>query len=117
MLKPLVYLVGCVIVRDVRLELTDRHTHTHTHTHKKQQQRCGTFVYVNFFSRSIILSAVGTGECVTLPYKQAHHIFDSDTVHTRRQLLLNTHVLLPEEHIHLCNVVCKAKLTTCSCSY
>ena len=36
-LKPLVVLVGCMIVRDVRLELTDRYTHTHTltytHTH------------------------------------------------------------------------------------
>ena len=27
MLKPLVFLAGRVIVRDVRLELTDRHTH------------------------------------------------------------------------------------------
>ena len=31
-LKPLVFLVGRVIARDVRLELTDRQTDRHTHT-------------------------------------------------------------------------------------
>ena len=34
MLKPLVFLVGRVIARDARLEITDRQTDTHLHTHR-----------------------------------------------------------------------------------